>query len=160
MISSDSSERRRGLTLRSPAFDDGSPIPRTHGYATENESPPLRIGGVPPGTVSLALVMDDPDAVKPAGEVWDHWLVWNIAPETDAIEAGETPPGAVEGTNSYGERGYGGPNPPDGEHAYRFLLYALDAPLDLDAGATKADLKRAIAGHVIAETQLTGTYAP
>ncbi|RDZ65823.1 YbhB/YbcL family Raf kinase inhibitor-like protein [Haloferax sp. Atlit-12N] len=160
MISSDSSERRRGLTLQSPAFDDGSPIPRTHGYATENESPPLRIGGVPPGTVSLALVMDDPDAVKPAGRVWDHWLVWNIDPETDAIEAGETPPGAVEGTNSYGEPGYGGPNPPDGEHAYRFLLYALDAPLDLDAGATKADLKRAIAGHVIAETQLIGTYAP
>ncbi|MFK8211985.1 YbhB/YbcL family Raf kinase inhibitor-like protein [Haloferax volcanii] len=160
MISSDSSERRRGLTLRSPAFDDGSPIPRTHGYATENESPPLRIGGVPPGTASLALVMDDPDAVKPAGEVWDHWLVWNIDPDIEAIEAGETPPGAVEGTNSYGEMGYGGPNPPDGEHTYRFLLYALDTSLDLDAGATKADLKRAIAGHVTAETQLTGKYAP
>ncbi|RDZ54393.1 YbhB/YbcL family Raf kinase inhibitor-like protein [Haloferax sp. Atlit-6N] len=160
MISSDSSERRRGLTLRSPAFDDGSPIPRTHGYATENESPPLRIGGVPPGTASLALVMDDPDAVKPAGKVWDHWLVWNIDPGTDAIEAGETPPDAVEGTNSYGETGYGGPNPPDGEHTYRFLLYALDTSLDLVAGATKADLKRAIAGHVTAETQLTGKYAP
>ncbi|AFK18128.2 YbhB/YbcL family Raf kinase inhibitor-like protein [Haloferax mediterranei ATCC 33500] len=160
MIPDGSGDRRNGLKLRSPAFDKGSSIPRKYGYTNQNVSPPLQISGVPSDTASLALVMDDPDAVKPAGKVWDHWVVWNIDPETTDIAEGESPTGATEGKNSYGERGYGGPNPPDGEHTYRFLLYALDTTLDLSAGATKADLKTAISGHVLAETQLTGTYAP
>ncbi|ELZ94852.1 hypothetical protein C440_07247 [Haloferax mucosum ATCC BAA-1512] len=160
MIPDDSGDRRSGLTLRSPAFDKGRPIPRKHGYTTDNVSPPLEISGVPADAASVALVMDDPDAMKPAGKIWDHWVVWNIDPETTDIAAGEVPAGATEGANDYGERGYGGPNPPDGEHTYRFVLYALDTTLDLGVGATKADLKKAISGHVLAETQLTGTYAP
>ncbi|KAB1186770.1 MULTISPECIES: YbhB/YbcL family Raf kinase inhibitor-like protein [Haloferax] len=148
------------FALRSPAFDDGTEIPRQYGYTKQNRSPPLEISGVPADAASLALVMDDPDAMKPAGKVWDHWVVWNIDPDTTDIADGDVPAGAVEGTNSYGSRGYGGPNPPDGEHTYRFALYALDTELDLEPGATKAHLERFIDGHVVAETRLTGTYAP
>ncbi|KAB1197337.1 MULTISPECIES: YbhB/YbcL family Raf kinase inhibitor-like protein [Haloferax] len=148
------------LSLRSPAFDDGTEIPRQYGYTNQNTSPPLGIEGVPTDAVSLALVMDDPDAMKPAGKVWDHWVVWNIDPETADIAEGSVPAGADEGTNSYGKRGYGGPNPPDREHTYRFVLYALDTALDLGSGATKSDLEAAIDGHVLDEARLTGTYAP
>ncbi|WP_410765733.1 YbhB/YbcL family Raf kinase inhibitor-like protein [Haloferax sp. DFSO60] len=154
------SDASAGFTLRSPAFDDGSEIPRKHGYTKQNTSPPLEWDGVPSDAVSLALVMDDPDAMKPAGQVWDHWVVWNIDPATTEIPEGATPPGVAEGTNSYGTRGYGGPNPPDGEHTYRFVLYALDRELPLEPGATKAHLERMIEGHVIDEARLTGTYAP
>ncbi|SEP23819.1 hypothetical protein SAMN04487948_12521 [Halogranum amylolyticum] len=148
------------LQLTSSAFASGERIPDEYGYRTRNVNPPLSVSGVPDGTASLALVVDDPDAVEPAGKVWDHWIVWNVGPETTDIPEDWTPTEAVEGENSYGERGYGGPNPPDREHTYRFRLYALDADLDLAAGATKADLERAIEGHVVEETVLEGTYAP
>ncbi|UVE51563.1 YbhB/YbcL family Raf kinase inhibitor-like protein [Haloferax larsenii] len=160
MAPPDESGASGGLTLASPAFDDGSEIPRPYGYTNENTSPPLRISGVPGDAESLALVMDDPDAVKPAGKVWDHWVVWNIDPATARIDEGDSISGATEGQNSYGERGYGGPNPPDREHTYRFVLYALDTELGLEPGATKADLESAIEGHVLDEARLTGTYAP
>ncbi|KAB1192518.1 YbhB/YbcL family Raf kinase inhibitor-like protein [Haloferax sp. MBLA0076] len=160
MASADQGDASGRLTLRSPAFDDGTAIPREYGYTKQNISPPLEIEGVPAEAKSLALVMDDPDAMKPAGQVWDHWTVWNIDPGTSEIAEGDSPPGAVEGTNSYGSRGYGGPNPPDGEHAYRFVLYALDTELSLESGATKSHLERAIDGHVLGEARLTGTYAP
>jgi hypothetical protein len=148
------------LSLTSPAFEDGERIPREYGYTEANVNPPLELAGVPEGTGSLALVVDDPDAVEPAGKVWDHWVVWNVDPTTDRIHADWDPGDAVEGTNDYGERGYGGPNPPDGEHTYRFRLFALSEPLDLPAGATKADLEDAMAGRILAEAELTGTYAP
>lgn len=148
------------LHLTSPAFGAGETIPDQYGYRNANVSPPLRISGVPEGTETLALVVDDPDAMKPAGKVWDHWVVWNVPAETADVAEGSVPEGATEGRNSYGERGYGGPNPPDREHTYRFVLYALDTTLGLDAGATKADLEAAIEGHVLGETTLTGTYAP
>jgi hypothetical protein len=160
MVPSEQSDASGGLSLRSPAFDDGTEIPREYGYTTQNTSPPLEIDGVPTDAESLALVMDDPDAVEPAGRVWDHWVVWNVAPSTTDIPEGTTPSGADEGTNSYGERGYGGPNPPDREHTYRFVLYALDTTLDLGPGAEKSDLEAAIDGHVLDEARLTGTYAP
>jgi Raf kinase inhibitor-like YbhB/YbcL family protein len=148
------------LHLSSPDFASGERIPEQYGYRMQNVNPPLSVSGVLDGAETLALVVDDPDAVEPAGKVWDHWVVWNIDPETSEIPEGWTPTEASQGENSYGERGYGGPNPPDREHTYRFKLYALDTTLDLDAGATKADLEAAMEGHVLDETVLEGTYAP
>jgi hypothetical protein len=148
------------LELSSPAFTDGGPIPREYGYTNENVNPPLEVDGVPDGTESLALVMDDPDAVEPAGKVWDHWLVWNIDPSTRTIPENWNAVGAVEGQNDYGECGYGGPNPPDRKHTYRFRLYALDERLDLDAGATKDELEALLTDRILADAELEGTYAP
>lgn len=148
------------LQLTSPAFANGGPIPDKYGYTVKNVNPPLEIDGVPEGTRSLALVMDDPDAVEPAGEIWDHWAVWNIDSTTSTIPEDWDASGAVQGQNDFGERGYGGPNPPDREHTYRFRLFALDQQLTLDTGATKDQLESAMAGKIIDETQLEGTYAP
>lgn len=100
--------------LTSPAFADGDPIPRRFGYREENVNPPLDIDGVPANAESLVLLVDDPDAVEPAGKVWSHWVVWNIDPGTTTIPEVWDASGALEGTNDYGTRGYGGPNPPDG----------------------------------------------
>jgi Raf kinase inhibitor-like YbhB/YbcL family protein len=147
-----------GLSLSSSAFDDGEQIPDRYGYTAENVNPPLRVAGVPDGAASLALVMDDPDAVEPAGKVWDHWVVWNIPVTRTEIPENWTPDEAAEGTNDYGEVGYGGPNPPDREHRYRFKLFALDTTLDLPAETDADALGDAMAGHVLAQTQLDGTY--
>ncbi|MFB6353463.1 MAG: YbhB/YbcL family Raf kinase inhibitor-like protein [Halobacteriales archaeon] len=152
--------QRGDLALTSPAFDDGDPIPREYGHEARDVNPPLRIAGVPDGAAALVLVMDDPDAVEPAGTVWLHWLVWNIDPERREIPEGWDGGDARQGVNDFGERGYGGPAPPDREHTYRFKLYAVDHVLDLPAGASKAEVGEAVAGGVLARTQLTGTYAP
>ncbi|MFB6266802.1 MAG: YbhB/YbcL family Raf kinase inhibitor-like protein [Halodesulfurarchaeum sp.] len=149
-----------GFTLESPEFVDGGPIPDRFGYTNRNVNPPLEWEGVPDGTESLALVMDDPDAVEPAGKIWDHWVVWHIDPARGSIPADWDAAGAVEGRNDFGETGYGGPNPPDREHTYVFTLYALDEPLDLPPGSTKQALEDAIGGTVLDEATLEGTYAP
>jgi Raf kinase inhibitor-like YbhB/YbcL family protein len=150
------------MRLTSDAFDDGAAIPERYGYRAENVNPPLAIENPPEGAETLALVVDDPDAVEPAGTVWDHWVVWNLPVDRTEIPVGFEPAdvGGREGTNDYGEVGYGGPNPPDREHTYRFVAYALDTTLDLASGATKADLEAAIEGHVLSAARLTGTYAP
>jgi hypothetical protein len=150
------------LRLSSPAFEDGAPIPEEYGYTERNVNPPLEVAGVPDGAESLALVMDDPDAMEPAGKVWDHWVVWNVPPGTSEIPEGWDPAadGATEGENSWGETGWGGPNPPDREHTYRFVVYALDTTLDLPPSATKADLQDAATGHLLEDATLEGTYAP
>lgn len=148
------------LQLTSPAFADGEPIPEKYGYTAANVNPPLEIAGVPDEAESLALVMDDPDAVEPAGKVWDHWVVWNIDPGISTIPEDWSPSGAVEGPNDYGDRGYGGPNPPDREHTYRFRLFALSQRFDLDTETMKEQLESALAGKIIDEDQLNGTYAP
>lgn len=148
------------LRLTSPEFADGEPIPDRYGYAAENVTPPLSIDGVPEDAESLVLVMDDPDAVEPAGKVWNHWVIWNIDPTTSTIPEGWDAAGAVQGRNDYGEPGYGGPNPPDREHTYRFKLYALDRRLSLEAGATAEQLEAAMDDSIVAETRLRGTYAP
>lgn len=148
------------LKLESPAFSEGEDIPRKYGYTKKNINPPLKISGVPEGTTSLVLIMDDPDAVKPAGKIWDHWVVWNIDPLTTDIGKGEVPPGGAEGKNDFGEQKYGGPNPPNRKHTYRFKLYALDTTLDLRSSATKKDVKQAMKGHIIDKAKLTGSYAP
>jgi Raf kinase inhibitor-like YbhB/YbcL family protein len=148
------------LTLSSPAFADGDRIPDRYGYTAADVNPPLDIAAVPADAVSLALIVDDPDAVEPAGTVWDHWLVWQIAPDRERIPEDWDVGSAVEGINDYGETGYGGPNPPDREHTYRFRLFALDSALELEAGADKAALEAAMDGHVLEEARLTGTYSP
>lgn len=153
-------EQLGGLELTSPAFDDGESIPETYGRQAQNVNPPLQVAGVPGETASLALIVDDPDAVEPAGKVWVHWLVWNIGPSRTEIPEGWEPTDAVEGTNDFDETGYAGPDPPDEAHTYRFKLYALDTTLELSAGATKIELGRAMKGAVIARTQLKGSYSP
>ncbi len=146
------------LTLTSPAFDHGERIPEKYGYDAENVNPPLEIEGVPDEAESLALAVDDPDAIEPAGKVWDHWVVWNVPPETTEIPEGWEPDDAEEGTNDFGEVGYGGPNPPDREHRYRFKLFALETTLDLPAGTDVEDLGEAVEGRIVAQTQLDGAF--
>ena len=144
------------LQLTSNAFSHGGEIPRKCGYKNGNEKPPLTINGVPEGTKSLALIMDDPDAMGAVGKVWVHWVVWNIDPTTTELENL-----TEEGMTDFGEEGYGGPAPPDKRHTYVFKLYALDCNLDaFPYNETKADVEKAMEGHIIDQTQLTGTYAP
>ena len=142
------------LQLTSSAFSYGDEIPRQFGYKNGNEEPPLTINGIPEGTKSLALIMDDPDAMGAGGKVWVHWVVWNINPDTKRFND------ALEGMTDFGEVGYGGPAPPDKRHTYVFKLYALDTKLDLSNESTKADLEKAMEGHIIEQATLTGTYAP
>ena len=148
------------LTLASPAFRDGEPIPQEHGYEERNTNPPLRITGIPAGTETLALIVDDPDAIDPAGKIWDHWVIWNVSGTRTEIPHDWDGTSAVEGVNDYGQREYGGPNPPDGTHTYRFILYALDTRLELPTDTDADGLRAAIDGHVLDEDRLTGTYSP
>jgi Raf kinase inhibitor-like YbhB/YbcL family protein len=144
------------FSITSSAFADNASIPPEYTADGRNVNPPLAIGGVPEGTVSLALIMDDPDA--PRG-TWDHWIMWNIPPNTAAIPADSVPAGAIQGANGWGRRDYGGPSPPSGTHRYFFKLYALDSALELKPGANKAELERAMEGHIIAQTTLVGLYS-
>ena len=146
------------LKLTSSAFSHGEEIPRKCGYKNGNETPPLAINGIPEGTKSLTLIMDDPDAMGAVGKVWVHWVVWNIRWNTAAITSDYQ--NGTEGMTDFGEVGYGGPAPPDKRHTYVFKLYALDTELDLPDKSTKADVEKAMEGHIIEQTQLTGTYAP
>ena len=142
------------LKLTSSAFSDGGEIPRECGYKNGNKVPPLTISGIPEGTKSLTLIMDDPDAMEPAGKVWVHWVVWNIVGSTIDLKK------CHQGMTDFGEVGYGGPAPPDKRHTYVFKLYALDTPLDLPDKSTKADVEKAMEGHIVDLATLTGTYAP
>ena len=148
------------LQLTSSAFSQGDEIPRKFGYKNGNTSPPLTISGILAEAKSLALIMDDPDAMGAVGKVWVHWVVWNIDSTTTEIAESTAPSGAIEGMTDFGEVGYGGPAPPDKRHTYVFKLYALDSKLVLPDKSTKADVEKAMEGHIIEQTQLTGTYAP
>ena len=141
--------------LLSPAFDEGGTIPERYTCEAENISPPLAIDGTPKGAASLVLIMDDPDA--PVG-VWDHWVLYNIPPETTEILEGAIPIGAVMGKNSWGRNDYGGPCPPDSAHRYIFKLYALDTLLTLPPEAGKSELEQHMEGHIVGTTELTGRY--
>jgi hypothetical protein len=146
------------LKLTSSSFSDGGEIPRIFGYKNGNKHPTLFVSEMPEGTEYLALIMDDPDAMGAVGKVWVHWVVWNIWPvsNTGYLDAKS----GTEGMTDFGEVGYGGPAPPDKRHTYIFKLYVLDIKLDLPNESTKADLEKAMEGHIIEQTQLTGTYAP
>ena len=153
------------LKLTSFAFSDGGEIPRECGYKNGNRRPPLRFNLIPEATKSLALIMDDPDAMGAVGKIWVHWVVWDISPgalKDFQYENSQTPEIAhsTRGMTDFGEVGYGGPAPPDKRHTYVFKLYALDSILDLPEGSPKAALESAMKGHIIEQTQLTGTYAP
>ncbi len=149
------------LTLTSPAFEEGSPIPPRFTCDEDNVSVPLTISGVPEGTESLVLVMDDPDIpqeVKDARgiEKFDHWAVYNIPPETTVIKEGEVI-GSL-GLNSRGEEGYAGPCPPDAPHRYFFRLYALSGTLNFIKAPKLDELETAAKGSMIEATTLMGTY--
>lgn len=150
------------LVLSSPAFDAQGPIPIQFTCEGHDVSPPLGWRGAPPGTQSLALIVDDPDAPDPAApkRTWVHWVVYNLPVTTALLPEGvkTLPPGTREGLNDWQRTGYGGPCPPVGTHRYFFKLYALDTVLpDLQA-PTKAKLEQAMAGHVLARAELVGTY--
>ena len=144
------------LKLTSSSFEDGGEIPRECGYKKGNEVPHLSVDEWPDGTKSLALIMDDPDAKAAVGKVWVHWVVWNIDPTKTELELAKS----TEGMTDFGEVGYGGPAPPDKMHTYVFKLYALDSELDLPDKSTKADVEKAMEGHIIEQATLEGTYAP
>ncbi|NNL59329.1 MAG: YbhB/YbcL family Raf kinase inhibitor-like protein [Nitrosopumilus sp.] len=148
------------FVLLSEAFENGGIIPKKYGYKHDNHSPPLKICGIPENTSSLALIMDDPDAMGAVGKVWVHWVLWNIDPQSVNFKENSIPSGCFEGKTDFGEIGYGGPAPPDKEHTYIFKLYALDTKLDLKEGATKKDLEKSMENHIISETKLEGRYSP
>ena len=148
------------MKIESSAFQNGGEIPRKYGYKKDNVNPALIINDVPVDAKSLALVMDDPDAMGAVGKVWVHWVVWNIDPSTGQINENSIPSNSVQGKTDFGEIAYGGPAPPDKEHTYLFKLYALDDKLSLDEGSTKSQLEDAMKNHVVAESKLEGRYAP
>ena len=137
------------LSIFSTDFQEGGEIPKICGYKHGNEKPELDFMGMENDPFPWAMIMDDPDAMAAVGKVWVHWL-----------EYGNTDDSVTEGKNDFGEIGYGGPAPPDGRHTYVFKLYELDTDLDLKEGFSKQELEDAMKGHIIAETKLTGTYAP
>jgi Raf kinase inhibitor-like YbhB/YbcL family protein len=149
------------MKLTSTAFAEGRPVPAVHTCDGADVSPALAWTGVPPGTKSLALICDDPDA--PAG-TWVHWVIYGLPGTAAGLPGNVTktetlPDGARQGLNDFRRVGYGGPCPPPGRpHRYLFKLYALDAEPALKPRATKPDLLRAMAGHILAEAQLMGTY--
>jgi Raf kinase inhibitor-like YbhB/YbcL family protein len=165
---------RLTIQLQSSAFADSGMIPMTFTCDGADRSPPLEWSGVPAQARTLALICDDPDA--PMG-TWSHWVVFNLpshvsalkegVPASEAIPAsaagqGESAPEELsagrQGKNDFGNSGYGGPCPPGGTHNYFFRIYALDSPLDLGAGATRAQVLKAITGHILAEGRLVGKY--
>ena len=153
------------LTLESPAFGHGGAIPAKYTGDGANLSPPLRWNGVPAGAKSLVLIVDDPDAPDPAApkRVWVHLVVYNLPPTPAELPPGASgkklPAGSREGVNDSGHSGYDGPSPPKGRHRYFHKLYALDTALpDLGARPRKIDLERAMAGHLLGQTELIGTY--
>jgi Raf kinase inhibitor-like YbhB/YbcL family protein len=151
-----------GMTLQSSAFQDGGQIPRRYAGDGDNMRPPLSWSGVPAGTRSLALVVDDPDA--PGSLPFVHWLIYDLPAELGGLPEGPAgeglPAGAAQGRNSYGRDAYAGPRPPPGPaHHYRFRLRALDHHAErLPAGLDGRALEVAMEGHALAEAVLVGTY--
>ena len=149
------------FTLTSSVFANGGSIPARYSCLGEEASPPLEWSEPPAGVKSFALVMDDPDA--PMG-TWVHWVLYNIPitahgwPENTPDDA-ELVNGAMQGKNSGGEIGYGGPCPPSGTHRYFIKLYALDTMLNPGSGVNKEQLLSAMQGHVLAQSELIGVFS-
>lgn len=160
-IATPNQEQKMEIKLTSTAFKEGEAIPRQYSCDGINVSPPLEWTGVPKSAKTIALVADDPDA--PSG-TFVHWVLYNLSaaniglvenlPPTEGLRAG-----GFQGKNGFGKLGYGGPCPPTGTHRYFFKIYALDAELPLKAGATKAEVEKAMQGHIVAQGQLMGTYS-
>lgn len=140
--------------ITSPAFENGEQIPIRHTCDDKNTNPPLIIDGVPDGTKSLVLIMEDLNS--PAGK-WCHWITFNLPPTTTEIPEGYEP-GGISGKGSSGNLDYFGPCPPDGEHTYVITVYALNEMLDLPEGASKEEITKAMSEKIIAEALLSGRY--
>ena len=177
--------RSSGFSISSEDFKEGGEIPKQCGYKHGNKPPRLIIKNIPEGTVSLAIIMDDPDAMGAVGKVWVHWLGCNIIPDPERVQSREmhysieeledrrelqamdNSPDmgvgelfATSGKTDFGENSYGGPAPPDKRHTYIFKAYALGTHIELEDGYSKQELEDAMKGNIIAGAQLTGTYAP
>lgn len=152
------------FVLSSPAFAPGEEIPKRFTCEGDDVSPPLNWSGVPEGTKSLALIVDDPDAPDPANPrmTWVHWVVYNIPKKTtglaEAIRTQDLAAGTQEGVNDWKRTGYGGPCPPVGRHRYFHKLFALDTVLEGLGTPTKTRLEQAMQGHILAKSELVGTY--
>jgi hypothetical protein len=152
------------LVITSPAFTHEGPIPRVYTCQGKDISPALAWSGVPAGTKSLALIVDDPDAPDPKAPkmTWVHWVLYNIAANApglpEAVAPKALPAGTREGTNDWKRTGYGGPCPPIGRHRYFHKLYALDVVLPDLRHPTKAQLEQAMKGHVLGQAVVMGTY--
>lgn len=150
------------LTLSSPSFQHQGEIPSRFTCEGQDVSPALSWSGLPEGTKSLALIVDDPDAPDPKAPrmTWVHWVLYNIPSSAASLDEGVRmlPPGTREGLNDWKRAGYGGPCPPIGRHRYFHKLYALDALLPDLATPTKARLEEAMKGHVLGQAELVGTY--
>ena len=156
-------EPTQSFELISTAFQQGEPIPAIYSCNGEGVSPPLSWGQPPAGTQSLALILDDPDA---PGGTWNHWILFNIPPGLRALQEdlpitgkNQDPEAVFVGSNSWGRPDYGGPCPPSGTHRYFFKLYALDTTISLLPGTTKRELLNAINGHILADSELMGTFS-
>lgn len=147
------------MKLTSSAFGQGEKIPSIYTCDGKNVNPPLEITGLAQGALSLVLIMDDPDVPKNQRKdgMWDHWVVFNIPPDTRFIGENTEPEG-TPGVGSNGETGYSGPCPPDREHRYFFKVFALDTQLDLPEKSTKTEVEKAMAGHVLFHAELMGRY--
>jgi len=152
------------MTLRSANFEPDGAIPARYTCQGQDISPDLQWQGVPQGTKSLALIVDDPDAPDPAAPrmTWVHWVLYNLPPDTTGLAEGiapaDMPLGTGLGRNDWGRTGYGGPCPPVGRHRYFHKLYALDSLLDELSTPTKAAVAAAMKGHILDEAVLMGTY--
>ena len=153
-----------GLALASPAFAPGADIPSLFTCEGSDISPPLEWTGVPDGTRSLVLIVDDPDAPDPSAPkmTWVHWVLYDLPPGARSLPEGvapsDLPAGTREGRNDWKRTGYGGPCPPIGRHRYYHKLYALDVVLGDLGSPTKAEVEKAMKGHVLAQAELMGTY--
>jgi Raf kinase inhibitor-like YbhB/YbcL family protein len=152
------------LSLTSPVFAHQGEIPRNYTCQGKDISPALTWKGLPEGTKSLALVVDDPDAPDPAApkRVYVHWVLYNIPASAsglqEAVSASTLPRGTMQGKNDWDRPGYGGPCPPIGRHRYFHKLYALDTVLPDLKQPTKKELEKAMEGHVLGKAELVGTY--
>jgi len=153
------------LVIKSSAFAPNGAIPIKHTCEDNDVSPALEWSGVPERAKSLALIVDDPDAPDPKAPkmVYVHWVLYDMPPSSgglpEGVKAAQLPKGTREGKNDFGNRGYGGPCPPIGRHRYFFKLYALDTSLgELGGEPKKADVERAMKGHIIEQAELVGTY--
>ena len=139
------------FSISSHDFNEGKEIPKKFGYKFENQQPQIDFKNILDGTKTIALIMDDPDAMGAVGKVWVHWLEYHDINDITTI---------IQGKNDFGEIGYGGPAPPDKRHTYIFKAYTLDTKLDLKEGYSKQELEDAMKDHILAEAKLTGTFAP
>ncbi len=152
------------LTITSEAFEDGGAMEAKYTCEGADLSPPLQWSGVPDGTRSLALIVDDPDAPDPAAPqmTYVHWVLYNLPTDSGGLQegmtAGDLPAGTLEGVNDWQRTGYGGPCPPIGRHRYFHKLYALDIVLEDLGEPTKDALLAAMEGHILGQAVIVGTY--